>query len=282
MTQLICLGCLPRSGSTLLINILGQNPDFITSASSPLSSIISSMSLGLYESDVGRAYRDQEDLKRRIYAAQRAALLAYIHTSGREYYIDKGRSWVELYPLLKKLSSFDEEIKIIAPIRDLRGVICSMEKLWRANPLFTAVYTGQGRKNTTLRQRIRNWIDSEPVGMSMLRLNDACLKGIDKHINFIRYEDLIYRPYTHIVRIYNYLGIKYFDHDFDNVKRLTDEHDAVYGIYGNHAIREGKVIYRDPEKEYEEWVKVLGRDIVKELRDTNLWYFNKFYPETTC
>jgi len=280
MTKLICLGCLPRSGSTLLINILGQNPDFITSASSPLSAIIAAMAIGMYESDVGRADMNQTKMKQRIYSAQRAAINGYIHTPNKEWYIDKGRSWIDFYSLLEKLSSFDEEIKIIAPIRDLRGVICSMEKLWRTNPLFAAVYGG--KNNTTLRKRIRNWIDGEPVGMSMLRLDDACVRKIDKHFHFVRYEDLTNNPFETIFKIYTYLGIKRFDHDLDNIKRLTDEHDAVYGIYGNHAIREGSVIFRDRMEEHAEWVEILGEGIVKELKDTNKWYFDKFYPEIIC
>jgi hypothetical protein len=38
-------------------------------------------------------------------------------------------------------------------------------------------------------------------------------------------------------RIYNYLEIPYFKHDFENVEQLTHENDIIHGIFGDHEIQ---------------------------------------------
>jgi sulfotransferase len=40
-----------------------------------------------------------------------------------------------------------------------------------------------------------------------------------------------------MIRIYEYLGVSHFEHDFDNIQQITVEDDEVYGIYGDHKIK---------------------------------------------
>ena len=66
------------------------------------------------------------------------------------------------------------------------------------------------------------------------------------------------------------MGIPDYKHDFDNVEQITKEDDQVYGIYGDHKIRkEVKPLKSDAER-------VLGKDVVKWVKENFEWYNNRF------
>jgi hypothetical protein len=52
---------------------------------------------------------------------------------------------------------------------------------------------------------------------------------------FINYQDLVLNTKETIEKIYNFLEIPYFDHNFKKIHNLFPEHD--YGIKGLHEIR---------------------------------------------
>jgi hypothetical protein len=52
---------------------------------------------------------------------------------------------------------------------------------------------------------------------------------------FIRYEDLLNKPQEVIKKIYNFLQIDNFNHNFDTIKTKYQEGD--YGIDGLHEVR---------------------------------------------
>ena len=39
-------------------------------------------------------------------------------------------------------------------------------------------------------------------------------------------------------KIYDYLEVDRFNHDFKNIKQITEENDKIYGIFGDHKIRQ--------------------------------------------
>jgi sulfotransferase len=79
------------------------------------------------------------------------------------------------------------------------------------------------------------------------------------------------RPEFEMKRIYEYLEIPYFEHDFDNIEQITIEDDEVYGLTKDlHTIRPKLEMKPSDAK------KVLGVDICNWLYDTYKWYFEKF------
>ena len=61
------------------------------------------------------------------------------------------------------------------------------------------------------------------------------LEHLKQHekVLFIKFEDLCINPKKELKRIYSYLGLKEFQHDFDNVEQLTVEDDRVHGVFGS-------------------------------------------------
>ena len=123
---------------------------------------------------------------------------------------------------------------------------------------------------TNTPKRVDVWMNSQPVGMAVERLGEIMRQGIDKNMLFVKFEDLCMYPDTEMMRIYNYLEIPYYKHDFDNVEQVTKEDDAVYGIYGDHTIRT-KV-----EPLHSQSKQILGRDVTDWIWNTYKWYFDYF------
>jgi hypothetical protein len=73
-----------------------------------------------------------------------------------------------------------------------------------------------------------------------------------------------------MARIYEYLELPYYQHDFNNIKQVTHEDDKWYGIFGDHIIRQEL----KPVKE--DFREVLGPNAVKLIEDNYQWFFNDF------
>jgi hypothetical protein len=64
--------------------------------------------------------------------------------------------------------------------------------------------------------------------------------------------------------IWEYLNLDSPEHDFNNVKQYTKEHEIGWP-YGDHTIR-NKV-----EAVEEDWNKVLGRELSEQIRQSFKW-----------
>jgi sulfotransferase len=81
-------------------------------------------------------------------------------------------------------------------------------------------------------------LDSKPSSWyGFERLQEIIRLGNDKNILFIKFEDLCLYPDTTMTKIYQYLDIPFYKHDFDNIEQVTKEDDEVYGAFGDHVIR---------------------------------------------
>jgi len=106
--------------------------------------------------------------------------------------------------------------------------------------------------------------------MAFERLNEIIRQGIDEKIHFVKYEDLCLYPDEELRKIYEYLGVEPFKHDFDNIEQITHEDDSVYGIYGDHVIK------NKLEPQASQAKAVLGKDVTNWIWDNFQWYNERF------
>jgi len=159
-------------------------------------------------------------------------------------------------------------------VRDARDIICSMEKNFRKNQDKTDPIVNHAEmRGTTTPKRVDEWLAGQPVGMAFERLNEIIRQGIDKKIHFVKFEDLCLYPDEEMRKIYQYLGVEFYKHDFDNIAQITKEDDAVYGIYGDHAIRTKLEPVPSQAK------AVLGKDVANWIWDNFQWY-NQYFRYT--
>jgi sulfotransferase len=125
-------------------------------------------------------------------------------------------------------------------------------------------------QGTTTEKRIDIWAQSQPVGLAVERLQQIFKEGINKKMLFIKFEEFTSNPAKEMARVYEYLGVPYYEHDFDRVEQITQEDDEVYGIYGDHQIRT-KI---EPLKE--NYKEVLGTYASNWIKTNYKWFYDEF------
>ena len=96
-------------------------------------------------------------------------------------------------------------------------------------------------------------------------------EGINSKMLFIRFEDLTSNPKTEVEKIYHYLGLPYYEnHNFNNIEQITTEDDSVYGIYGDHTIKQ-KI-----EPQRKDYNEILGTEASNWIKNRYKWLFDEF------
>jgi sulfotransferase len=156
-------------------------------------------------------------------------------------------------------------------VRDPRSIFASMEKNFRKNQHKDSGLVDHSKMTgTTTEKRIDQWVASPPVGIAMERLYQIIKEGIDQKILFVKFEDFTKNPAKEMERIYDYLNIPYFEHDFDNVEQITKEDDEVYGIYGDHKIQK-KIQPVVPD-----YNQILGKQAADWIKNNYKWFYDYF------
>lgn len=259
--KLIFVSGLPRSGSTLLMNLLAQNPSVHSTATS-----------GLHEIGyIARQFCATEEFKT-ILNPQDGETLFYDYVKGgcenafnrltdRPIVADKCRSWIGH---LDMLYAIWPDAKVLVPVRDIRGILSSLEKKWRSHPFPITGLEKQNPQNwTTLEKRAQSWLNMPPLGIAIERLSDAAKRHKNK-LHFVHFESLTKSPAEIMVDIWSYLGLERPSHNFDNVKQYTHEHELGWP-YGDHTIR-NKVEPIAPD-----WDIILGQQFSEKINQTFKW-----------
>jgi sulfotransferase len=220
----------------------------------------------------GQEFRAQrnDDLKKAFLGFCRGGMESYAAAlTDKPYMVDKSRGWGIHYDLLKMIH--DREPKILCMVRDLRQVLSSMEKKFRETPeRHRAIENQRDLGGITTYKRALHNLQSPPIGLALERLAEIFQRGWAKHFLFVRYEDLTSKPEEAMKRVYNYLEVPFYHHDFHKIAQVTHEDDEVFGIPGLHIIR-GVV---EPNKV--DFMQVLGADVLRHVYSKYGWYFRTF------
>ena len=269
--QIYFQSSLPRAGSTVLQNIMGQNPEFYVTPTSGVLELLYS---------ARNQYSTSAEFKAQDSALMRSGWLNFCKggiqgffqgVTDKKYVLDKSRGWGIHYNFL---ASFIEEPKVICMVRDVRAIYSSMEKNFRKNPeLSKGMINWTKGENTTIAKRVDTWSQTVPVGLGLSRLKEMIDLGIAKNILFVRYEDLTMNPELELFRIYKFLGLPIYQHDFQNVEQITHEDDSVYGPYGDHVIKK-EIKYIEPD-----YNEILGEELSRKIYNNYGW-FNEYFNYT--
>lgn len=226
---------LPRSGSTLLCNILNQNPEFHATATSGILDIILAIRNQWENVDTLRAAPNKPGKD----AVVKGILPNYFSNIDKPVVFDKSRGW----PAYIELAEFilEREVKVLVPVRPIVDVLASFEKLYRKNAHnwqfpqekshYAQFQTVEGRADIFMKA-------DQPVGIAYNRIRDALHRGFNDRMAFIEFDDLTSRPDEMMQAIYEFLDEPYYvGHDYANVDQTTSENDDIHGIPGLHIIR---------------------------------------------
>lgn len=251
---------LPRSCSTLLCNLLAQNPRVHSTGSSPLHEI-GYVARNVFKTEEVKSMQPLDAEKMYLDYVKGGILNAFESLTERPVVVDKNRSWVGH---LDQLFKIFPDAKVLVPIRDLRGIFSSMEKKFRKHPSPMNTIESQSPPAwTTIERRIQGWASSPPIGIAIERLHEAASR-FKNRLYFVRAEDLTNNPKATMEKIWNYLEEEPFKHDFNNVEQYTIEHDVGWP-YGDHIIK-NKI-----EPLVEDWDQILGNKISETIYQKFKW-----------
>ena len=222
---------LPRSGSTLLGALLLQNKRFHASMSSPVASLIQSMSQSLGIRNEWSPLIDAEQRRRIL-----ASLFSAYHGSDPEKNIifDTSRAWCARLPLLAELFP---DARIIACVRDPKWVINSFETIFRKSPfLMSRLFTAD--QSQTVYSRVDTLAAGDGAyGFALRALKEAYYGEHAHRLILLDYDALAGDSRGTMDKLYAELGLPPFDHDFENVSyQGGDAFDAHFGLPGLHRV----------------------------------------------
>lgn len=256
---------LPRSGSTLLCNILNQNPRFhaTSTTESPviLGKMIHHVSSGIeLKSDLAR---DREGTEQRIKNSMRAFFDTWYGEHEGKIVFDKCRAWTHHTLALRALYP---DSKMIILVRDLREVFASVEKQHRKTPLFEDASTAKAK--TIYGRADSMFSPGGVIGNPLEGLKDVIDRGLDAL--FVRYEDLAAYPQQTMSKIYCYLLEEEFEHDFEDVQNTATDPDHLYLFKFPHK-GEGKVEAAKPQ-----WQEFMSDDLGATIMSRFEWFNDHF------
>jgi sulfotransferase len=261
---------MPRSGSSLFQNLIGQNPEFYVTPTSGVLELLFGARANFTTSLEFKA-QDSELMKDGFFSFCKEGMFGYYNgITDKKYVMDKSRGWGVYRPFL---DSFYPNPKVICVVRDLRSVVSSYEKIYRKNQYkHDAIRDDSTGQGTTIHKRVDEWMAStNTIGRADERIFEMVRQGYDSQILFVKYEDLCLNPEKEMEKVYAYLELPYFQHNFQNIEQITKEDDDVYGLSNDlHIIR------HNLEMKLADYKQVLGADISNWLYDTYKWYFDKF------
>lgn len=231
---------LPRSGSTMLSAILNQNPDIHSGPSSPVVPTMLALETSLANDELFRAYPKP---------AQAAKIIAsvlenYYSDVEKRVIIDKNRSWVNRLHYIP--GYFGIEAKVICPVRNIDEILTSFITMQRRTPV-----TAGGKVNFIDEMLVKNNVlltddnrceflasPNGILGQSYFGLRQAVMEGKRKQLHFVEYDDLVNSPEETVRKIYEFLELEYYSHDYSKIENTHKELDAeVYGLNDMHDVR---------------------------------------------
>ena len=268
MERLFFQSTLPRAGSTLLQNIIAQNPDFYATPTSGVLELVFA-ARGNYTDSPEFKAQDADLMRTGFLSFCRNGMDGYYNAiTDKKYVIDKSRGWGIHYDFLNLIYP---NPKIVVMVRDLRDIFASMEKNYRKNPdKANPILNWAQMAGTTVPKRVDIWAQSQPIGLAIERLQELFRLGIDSKVLFVKFEDLCLYPETTMTRIYEYLEVPYYEHNFDNIQQVTKEDDEVYGVFGDHEIRTKLAPVPSKAKH------ILGKDVTDWIWSNYPWFFQQF------
>ena len=268
--KLICVSGLPRSGSTLLCQLLGQHPDvYSLGHSSPLVGVLENIRQTMSNNDFSLAQLDVDfDLAYdRLGNVLRSVVKGWFEETDKTIVVDKNRGWLRMAEMLNDLH---EDWRILVCIRDLTQIYGSIEKQ-HAKTRFLNFADGMDSHGAMARADSlfgKGGVVGGPLGF-IRDIQDIQDPAIHDRIQYVPFEYLTTKPKEAIEEMFNWLGLPKAKVNPNKLTTRPHESDSYYRFKYRHETREA--------------ITAPGRHTIpprveEGLRNQFKWYFDQFYP----
>ena len=208
--KLFFLVAMPRSGNTLLASIINQNPNVVCTANSLTLEIMKDLYF-LKKTDVFQNYPDHKSLDNVLDMVYDI----YYKDWPQEYIIDRGPVMAKgNFELMQK--HFKRPFKCIVLVRDLLDVLASFMKWYTKNP--DAFPNRFNLKNDD--EKLSKLMNKEGgIAKELEAIKNAY--NYPDICHFVKYDDLVAKPQEEIQKIYKFLEIPFFKHQFKDLKQIN-------------------------------------------------------------
>ena len=240
MKEFFFLAGLQRSGATILSQVLNQNPNIWVSPASPLWQMMKHV----HEMHGAPEYVDYprpQAMVETLYHMPRA----FYHDKQAKYIIDKNLNWPSPIGVEMAAKYITNKVKIICPVRNILDILVSFDTIISANPESKINTIDQKvlletAANRPLADRRADWLMQEgrDIFACLHHMRHALIPEYRHLFHFVEYDDFINDPEKEIAKIYAFLEIESFPHEFKNVEDVSGiSQDSLTGIRDLHTIR---------------------------------------------
>jgi sulfotransferase len=241
------LAGLPRTGSTVLGEILNQNIDIRVSPASPMSEVIYDVVTKWQRNeDSLKAYQHDDQLPN-VWKGIRAGM--YQHRSEKVIF-DKSWAWQMNQPITMSRNVLNEEMKVICTVDNITDCLASFIMLIRNNPDYTSFideYLMRENKALTDENRCAAMMNPDiptSVGWCHNNLKKTYLSKNRQNLLLIERADLVAQPIDTVNKIYSFIQHSSLSvwgdgetHYFDSISKEITENDGIaYGIPNLHKL----------------------------------------------
>ncbi len=227
------ISSLPRSGAVILYNVLAQNPRFhLTSQGGVLAALMQVRSR--WNRMVTFRASPNEEGKVRV---MRGMLEQYYADATEPVVFDRSLGWLSVIEMAELL--LERKGKFLVCVRDVREILATLELGYRKNPKMKELVQKhpQGAKCKTVQDRADFFLlPDQPVGVAYNQIRDALHRGFADRLHFVEFEKLTTAPTETLDGVYQFLGEKKFDHDFENIIQMVWDNYPLYGAIERHNI----------------------------------------------
>ena len=229
-----------RSGATIISQILNQNPDIWVSPASPLFRMMVTQS---------QSHNELENIDYNRSAAIDDVIAtiphAFYQDKSAKYIIDKNLNWPSPTGVEAITKYITKNVKIICPVRNVLDVLTSFDTIINAHPDSKNNQMDEQVLATTfadkpLADRRADFLmqHDKDVSLSLKFMKHALIPEYRHLFHFVDYDDFITNPEKEINKIYDFLEIKKYNHEFENIVDSSGiSRESLTGIKDLHTIR---------------------------------------------
>ena len=240
MKEFFFLAGMQRSGATIISQILNQNPDIWVTPASPLFRMMVTQS---------QSHNELENIDYSRSAAIDDVIAtiphAFYQDKSTKYIIDKNLNWTSPTGVEVITKYITKNVKIICPVRNVLDVLVSFDTIINAHPdsknnqmdeqVLATTFADKPLSDRRAEFLMRH---DKDVSLSLNFMKNALISEYRHLFHFVDYDDFINNPQKEINKIYEYLEIEKYNHEFENIKDISGiSEDSLTRIKHLHTIR---------------------------------------------
>lgn len=231
------LSGLPRSGNTLLSTLLNQNPKFYSSPLSPMLNCLISVDEILKTNENAL----MADFENNINFGLKHYVEGFYSNIKEPIIFDRNKMWGSKKSIYIAYKYITDKPKIIYTVRDIPSILSSFITLIQGDEenFLDKKINEAGIKpyGTQTQNDLRcDWLMNYQILNCLVFLTELLQVGIP--VCLIEYDDLIANPQEQLNKIYDFLEIEHYAHDFLNIKKIENENLENVGLPKNfHDVR---------------------------------------------